>query len=660
MNTKINEISSFRHEKSANSDLYTRYRAAFEKLLALPVNGGEKDIYIADHEFDEEVKSVYQDDWDSISIVAGYEGIGKSTSLRHIFHFHNDAPVIVHDVPGVLVFPATFNGYVPGGNIESADNGFTAETIRNELCQRINSVCSFLEKQFPALCERFSSERGQHEFHRYLSLTNPKVLQRLSYEESITLTGQNRERRELALAFQEEPFIYAASKLKYYMGCAECGCRKLIVIVDDIEPLPYSNQLEIAMQYGRFFSCMNNRSEEVADLPYVINLILSMRPHTYRYLSVHDAFRAFPVTRIIFKRNMVDFPELLSRKVDIYSPEIPHKNEKAWKDACNILQILSTKFSRRYSTLIKNLALWNTRETISLYKQVLMNRNWVQRNMDRSAAFSISEENYVFNNITVIRAIACGFSYVYFAGRDNPVPDILLNTRSGKNYSFISISLLKLFNMADRPDFYGEKAWKKETLKQKFADVFPGLPDFREDMEYIIQYMYQVRLIDRSINDTTCVESADLCEELKDSSLVHLSPRGYEIWNMIASDSVYLELCREAYYRNYDSGICSASSFELMRSGNQADVFIELFHLLQEILLDEESYIQSAENSGTLDMYRSVFGDDSVVTRFLIGICKSIDYSGLSSHKEILEARKRLEEDMNRVSHRLQGFRRET
>ena len=57
---------------------------------------------------------------------------------------------------------------------------------------------------------------------------------------------------------------------------------------------------------------------------------------------------------------------------------------ESWNDACRVLDILNNKFNARYSTMIKNLSLWNTRDAIELYKQVLENRVWIQRNMEKS------------------------------------------------------------------------------------------------------------------------------------------------------------------------------------------------------------------------------------------------------------------------------------
>lgn len=646
MKKKINEISAMRNSGSVKNDLYTRYKPAFEKIL--PLNDTRHDstedniFYIPDKEFDEELNYILNDTNDTISVVIGYAGIGKSTSLRHYFGFENSSLKLQNN-NHTVIFPAIFNGF-----LAEKDDNFTdlsidemdvAKKIKDDLSLRIDSVCSFLEENFDGLKEKFDSEIGQLEFYTYLKETNPKVLEHLPYKKRKYLNKKEEKLKKLEYAYQKEPFICSATKLKYYLGSKICKSNKIIVIVDDIEPLPYELQVQLVMQYARFFECMKNTSSSIIEKEYIVNILISLRPHTFRILKEYRAFKAFYITREIFKKNMVDMAELFRRKIEFYSKEIPHENQEKWDEACRIIDILSNKFNSRYANMIKNLSLWNTRDAILTYKTVLEDRVWIQRNMDKTSGFSINEEHYVFNNITVLRAIACKHKYVY-KHQNSIIPNILYNTKD-KNYCFLILCVFSLFCASEEDEesyVYGTNSKSFGEIIDCFKDAFPRYKDIIKDAEEVLFYLFKEKILRKSINDSDKIETLDKEESLSINSLLYLSPKGYEIWRMAASDSVYMELCREDYYRDYENkNICMECSFELMQSGEQVKIFCDLFSLLMEILEEERKYILYASDNNTLDIYKNYFGDNVISQQFYFGIHRSIEFSGNINNDIIIE-----------------------
>ena len=144
MYKKINEIAPMRNERGARSDLYTRYKKAFDKIL--PLNdarpNSKKDLatYLPDKELDKELETIKNEENDSLSILIGYGGIGKSTSLRHFFEFVNAVPTFI-DRKTIIVFPVIFNANV----INSEKDESISDQIRNNLALRIDTVCTLLE-----------------------------------------------------------------------------------------------------------------------------------------------------------------------------------------------------------------------------------------------------------------------------------------------------------------------------------------------------------------------------------------------------------------------------------------------------------------------------------------------------------------------------------
>lgn len=633
---KINQISILRNDICARNDLFTRYRKQMEVLLSTNDtrlgSKKDKDFYIKDSIVENELSFVYNDEIDSFSVLIGYGGIGKSTVLRNYFKYGNCLPTLLDDEK-VLVFPTSFNNMVISEQEEFADREYRtkiARDIKEDLACRTDSVCSFLESRFHGLKEMFDSDQGQECFYQFVNKTNPRVLEHMPYDLRFNAKSDEEKKLKLSYAWSEDRFICCASKLKFYLSNPICPCRKIIIILDDIEPLPYIMQVELVMQYVRFYDCLKNVAPDMDGQASLVNLLVSMRPHTYRVLKGYKAFKAYYVTREIFKKDMVDLNTFFNMKLNYYSQNIDVNNENAWKESRQILARLSGKFSNKYANMIKNICLWSVRDAMKAYTTILTNRIWIQRDMTKTAGFTIREDDYIFNNITVIRALACEQYYVYARRGEYWIPNLLYNTID-KNYSFINLCICVCFEKDENLDYtYGTNSKSFGEIVNYFLKAFPNFEGIQESVEMMIRYLFDQRVLQKSINDVDNEETIGHAEYLNSESLLYLTPKGYELLRMIEADSVYMELCREDYYRDYENNdtINNESSFELMQKGQQNVIFYDLFMLMLDLLELEYKYVSYAAGHNTIDIYTNYFGADIIFERFYRGIWRSIDYSG--------------------------------
>lgn len=641
MKNKISQISLLKNDVCSKSDIYRKYRAQINKLISnsdvRPGSEEERALYIPDEHTEEKLQDIFDDEADSLSLLIGYAGIGKSTVLRNFFNFSNS--VISESRDGkAVIFPMTCNGKILD-NAELIDD-FTA---------RISSVCSYIEKKTPELEIWFNSEQGQHSFYQYIDNTNPKILEHVPYDESVGIPTKKLENKKLRYAFEKERFIFTATKLKYYLGREECKYNKLIVILDDVEPLPYHAQKELIMQYVRFYECMRNVSEKDSDKKYIINMLISIRPHTNRILNTERDFKAFYVTREIVKQDMVDLHKLFEKKIYYYSKEINIENKDSWDTATKVLLILSGKFNGKYRNMIKNISLLNARDALKAYALVLSNRIWIQKNADKYAEFTINENDYIFNNITVLRALACEQYYVYARRGQYLIPSIILNSLD-KNYSILNLCLLNCFLIEDSKNFsYGLEYKTGDDILKIFEKVFPNYLDLKDDVEKMIRYFYREKILRKSINDTEKLECQDE-ENITMQSKLYLSPKGYEISNMLSSDSVYYELCREDYYRVMNDEYSKQSSFELMQKGQQIGIFCDLLVLLKELMDEEKTYLLYVKEHNTLELYHAYFGNEVLCKKIYHGLCKSIEYSGNMNNPEMFPLKDEIEQKITELS----------
>lgn len=649
MMKRIVDISPSKRFVGQPSDLFTRYKPAFDSILRLndAKNNSEKnkEFYIPDTDVDAQLNEVLNDISDTFTIMIGYSGIGKSTSLRNFFGFCNSTPVIRKDV-NALIFPSIFNGYIEdSGERGTLEEERLAIKVKEELSLRIEAVCTYLEKNYPNLRKLFFSDKGQREMYSYLEETNSYVLEHLSDADKLNIPAESLWRKKLEKAYELERFICAITKLKYYMGKSICECNRIIIILDDIESLPYHVQRQFIMQYSRLFECLRNTDRKIEEKEFFVNMIIAMRPHTYRIMREYRAFIAFYVNRIIYKREMVDLAKLFQRKVEYYKSIIPHEKEDIWDSAYKVLNILTNKFHSRFALMIKNLSIWNTRDAIKIYERVLENRVWIQRNIDKTSSFVIKEDNYIFNNITVLRAIACGNYCLYSSDRSEEVPNILINTPDGRNYSFIFLSLFALFQVEEDIDSdldyaYGKSAFAYAQILELYFKVFAGKKNIEDDVAFAISYAYEKKILRKGIHDTDRVDSVEPLESLKAASDLYISPRGHEILRMIMSDSVYMELCREEYFRDYNnSNNCAESSYELLIKGKQEEIFIDLLEILIELLDLEKEYIDYAARNNRIDIYKHTFGNKVLCDWIYNGIERSIEFSGNQDNVDIKRRR---------------------
>lgn len=626
MKKKISQVSPLRNMVCSKSDIYRKYRIQIDKLISSsdirPGSEEEKLFYIQDVETEGKLQAIYEDEADSLSLFIGYAGIGKSTVLRNFFNFNNSAISESGD-GNAIIFPMSCNGRV-----------LDDKEIIDDFTIRISSVCAFLEMKEPELGRWFSTASGQHSFYEYINNTNPKILEHVPYNEYIASSPSELESKKLNYAFLKERFIFMATKLKYYLGRNECRYNKIIVILDDVEPLPYYAQKKLIMQYVRFYECMRNVYEVNSEKKYVVNMLISIRPHTNRILNAENDFKAYYVTREIIKEDMVDLHELFTRKILYYSKKVTIENKDSWDIATRILLILSGKFNGKYKNLIKNISLLNTRDALKAYALVLSNRIWIQKNADKNPEFTIKESDYLFNNITVLRALACEQYYVYARRGQYLVPNILLNSMD-KNYSIINLCLLNCFLREDGKNYsYGKEYKTGEDISKFFMEVFPNYPCLEEDVNKMTKYFYNEKILRKSINDTEREESQDE-EGMTLQSKLYLSPKGYEIANMLSSDSVYFELCREEYYRIMDTEPSAQSSFELMQTGKQITIFCDLLILLKELIAEEQKFLLYAKEHHTIELYHLYFGNEILCERIYQGVCRSIEYSGNMYDRDI-------------------------
>lgn len=623
MNNKINQMSKL-ISRERNINLYRVYEKQFNYFLnpeSVRENMEEINIYhIPDTLTEKKLKDLIEEPMDSINAFIGYRGMGKTIDIKHSYQISNSA-IKLDDYKNVIFFPIFCKNFMTAN--------MSCKFVIEDLTKRISAICSALEDEMPELKEKFSSDEGQKKFLLFIKKTNPKDLEDLTYKNNVN--------DDMKLNFMQDnsPFVYYVTKLKYYLLSQKYKYNRLFIILDNIESIPLSERKKFLLQYFRFFSCIRNFPHYVKEgnEKIYINMLISLRPETYNSIIIDDTLSSYQVSNTICKDRSVDMAKFFEKKNRLVPENIRKKEEKKWEEAYSILVTLSEKFDKKYSKMMKRLSYMSIPNTLKLYRKVLNNMTWTVEKNARE------EFQYVFNNITVIRSIACGNNLVYFNDSENLIPNIIIeNYEAEKSSVLIGIYILKYFIM-NRAGYqnYGQNYLKKENIIADFSHVFGK--EIEKDVDNTLKYFLEKGILNQGVVTNDVGNTA-----------YYVSSKGEEIWEMFTTDSVLMEMYREDFI--FADGIIRLPSKELMDKGDQTTIFLDLITMENILCEEEEKMIRIALINQSYSKYISMFGNESLIEHLLEGVQRSLEYSGKVGDPRIIIEKNKLWQRIQSISER--------
>lgn len=302
------------------NDIYRKFQFQFSNLLnanEVVKNFGDfEEIYIPDPEFESQIDAFLTSFGSMAQFCVGYTGIGKTTSIRHCFQLGmGTAPVLnvsskLTQGKHIIIFPTFLNEYFP-----SEDKSFN-------LYPRVSSVCTALENAHPELLDIYKTYEEIKLFYNFIQNHVPYILETSEFiTEIIESSKKEWIIKRLDSARKNFPFEYCTIKLKYYILKKSDVYDRLVIILDDLETMPESFQEKVISDYLHLFDCMQN-TDYPQDSNYRVNLLISLRPHTYRLFSngiYGRMLSAYSFGSIIMKKCPVDLNLLFKKRFDYYT-----------------------------------------------------------------------------------------------------------------------------------------------------------------------------------------------------------------------------------------------------------------------------------------------------------------------------------------------------
>lgn len=623
---KINEKFN-RYIGVGESDIYRKFNEQFDNLFNAEEVAKDKDefeeIYVSDNDFESQIERFRNSQTNMVKFCVGYTGIGKTTSIRHCFGLGISKEAYVNESKKELIFPTFLDGY-------------QVDDIKKfDLSTRIAAVCTELEERHPELRELLKSESGKNEFYRFIRKHTGFALENIDPIDAMDMDERQLIREKLRSAFKESPFEFQANKLKFYIMKNYDKYERLVIILDDIESLPELYQKETISKFLKLHDCMQN-TEYPANHMYHVNLLVSVRPHTYRICNNNRNIETFAISDpAILKKESVDLETIFQRRFDYYTKNSIRLvgNIDTWNECYNELISMNRAFEGKYKDMIKNLCFMNIRESLASYSRVFANRFWVQKNKVKEDIFTVTSPEYAFNNINVIRALACNEEQVYWGDNETIIPNIFYTTEDD-DYSIYCLLVIRYFQKKRNGEVYGLNAECLKSVTDEWKNIFGR--DFVKKFVKSLEFLFERRILRKSINDFDDIKTLDTKQSLKDESKLYISPRGDEMYDMLGRDSVLLEMLRENAWRDYENREYSEfSSSELMKEFKQNIIFQDLLEYIDYLCEVEDDILSAVKIFRKKEEYKKAFGSTPVTQLLLTGVKKSLDYSGIIQDGEI-------------------------
>lgn len=584
-------------EPRETNELFEQYKEQWNYFLG---NKKVERVYVPDPETEHELELMLDGECHCITYFLGPAGIGKTTILKKFFRT-GDNGIFFDEEKKMIYLTQSFQGKLTLHNVEEV------------FASTLNSFCSVIGKK-SALCGSFYTREEQLRFYDYIEKTRVDLL---GFVDDMELLGKSEweiKKLRLTRLREKDAVSYEASKLKFFIQRYFPEYKKIVLIVDNIEVYQSGVQEKILLETLRLQSCLSNTVSDM--MGYFVKVLVSMRDHTYGRLMGIPEIASYSPTAIIWKKNPVDIIRLLDLEYQwIKEQKLQKEDMERYQESYEILMCLSTKFNNKYSNMIQNLCNYNISEMKNCYLTILSNGVWMQREQKYKNSRQFEA---MINNISVIRSLACkGETY---CGRNSKIiPNVFLNDEFGDR-TILSLMIILYLYRNQQPYYAVPSALSvsRQRVEMMFKYLYPNDRKISEEAVQVLDILIQYQIIRE-------VESAPDSIGQKE---IYLAPKGVEIWNMLASDSVLLEMYKEDHFLDAsDTSILWVSSYDCMKT-NQSLIFTQAVIYIGILLQKERQYREMSIQCGTLDYYYNCFGRKTISKHLLDGLMKSIEYSG--------------------------------
>lgn len=607
------------------------YAYFFHKPLCGMNDYANKNTYIPNESMEQQLDSFFSSVKNTLSILIGYNGMGKSTILKNHINVQSSDQLSITEKE-VLFSKFDWNYNHLKQNAYSLSH--IVHNINSRICAHYNTT--------------FKNE--EESFFYFLKKKDPDLVSiDCSFSHSLSEMKDN---------YTE---IYEIRKLQFLLQSYKI--KQFTIVIDNIECLNPDKRYSLLSKLAECFRLLTETPSEKT----IIKMLFAFRPSTFYEAQQYGCFGSSEINLFIKQQDTINLEKFFSLKLKNYNKD--NAPFDSWVKCLPLFMKVSQKYNRKYDQIIKKLCNYSVPDSMRLYGNILSNARWMH---DTKSDFYEDEQEHlniddiVVNNITVIRAIACledemfvsktpsleyalqnSFSSHKFVRNTIPICNLLYSTQT-TDYSILILYIIKFFyRYCKKDNFYGSTYLKYWDIVKIFSETFYGIDNIVENVSVCISYLFNMQILDKSIKTKQGEESG-----LNLESRLYLTPKGEIMWEMLSWDSVLLEIFREDYYRDYspDGSNNSLCSYVLMNAGKQCEIFNDLICMISNLLKTEMTYRQRAKENDTITSLKENLGENCVCSQLFEGLKQSMSYSGLIKNKDVSEKFYPLEKEIAAAS----------
>lgn len=550
----------------------------------------------------------------------GFRNTGKTAYLKKYFNIENNSPYIQHKT-GQMIIPV-----LNVGNIEGI---ISSEMVLDS----IRGVCEKISLEYPS-ARAFYEEEEIKKFYQFILNTQAASLPELRFQEECSMTESEQKKAKIAKMQEQKKLSYYVMKFKFTVKNYCSDLKTIIFLIDNLNNISaeYTEIKKIINEYLDVFEYLKGDSK------IKVYVVISVRPVAFRQLKTDERINAYiQMNNVIRKEHEIDSARLFEKIGELSQEDITVDSETA-SYGSNLYQ-LGIKFKYKYSNMIKQLCFYDVDLIIKAYERILKNETWIKNGNFRFSAGNITPKGWSFNNITCIRALACGNKKLYrnmvkeknAEALDCLIPNLLYNTEE-QNYGVYILYTIKFFLRNFNAEMeYGDSYIVLKDYRDIFLEIFGK--NSEQKIKDVISYLYQCEILRKSIADNNDAKDSFgenvYREKIGWESKMYITSRGRKLWDMLKDDSLLLELCREDVYRErFLPEDCMKSSYDLMTEGKQDVLFNDLLFIINQVFEEELKYLKEVCKKKKQDLFVTAFGKSPLSLILLEGVSKSIQYSG--------------------------------
>ena len=591
----------------------TKYDDTYNKLS----EDGMSKIYVMQPDLHRELDMFVENEQNSTAYLVGYTGVGKTTLLRNYFRIFDRNPIITDDT--IILYKSFLSD-----DIKNVDQ------FRRILASSINFLITEIIKKNKSSSSHIKSDE---QFYNYILKNKGETLfdLRLTDELLQNLTDKRVINELLDNLYEKKPLAYSLLRLKFLLISLN-KYKKIVFIYDDIERHDKEIQLEFI---DSVVDTINNCFAAI-ETNIKIKTLVSLRNYLYRTnnarrlsaLRKDDPYDNHEIKApYILKKYIPSLTNIIKRRYDMLKEIVPPSNIKRYDDYKQDLDIVFNRLYNNYDNIILNLTQKNIYTSLRLFSKMLTNKRYIGKyETENKGAFEFDSSNYLFKSDDVMYAFAYGEDDIYYS--DNSIfANILYNHEEQcENSDLISLYIIRYYYNNQYNNFYGDRTVPVKIILDNFDNIFSRYTDcindkykcFSEKAFNIIKPLYKSGVLLKSVHDIEFDEDFwdDNSRTCDKDSLLYLSPRGTQLYEMLNKNTLYFNIIRD----DIDTEL--EFNDTLSRDLSEIQKLQYYLNYIKVLFQKEKAYISAANRS--LKTYIKAFGNELIISILLEGFVETI------------------------------------